>query len=72
MLRCNNNSPRLAQNLAFYGFIKAAAPSLRRIRNGPGKATMAVYEIAPNRAGAPLARPVELICFALIVAQAIY
>ena len=33
---------------------------------------MAVYEIAPNRAGAPLARPVELICFALIVAQAVY
>ena len=33
---------------------------------------MAVYEIAPNRAGAPLARPVELICFALIVAHAVY
>jgi arabinofuranan 3-O-arabinosyltransferase len=33
---------------------------------------MAVYEIAPNRAGAPLARPVELVCFALIVAQAVY
>ena len=33
---------------------------------------MAIYEIAPNRAGAPLARPVELICFALIVAQAVY
>lgn len=33
---------------------------------------MAVYDIAPNRTGAPLARPVELICFALIIAQAIY
>ena len=33
---------------------------------------MAVYDIAPNRTGAPLARPVELICFALIVAQAVY
>ena len=33
---------------------------------------MAVYEIVPNRAGAPLARPVELICFALTVAQAVY
>jgi len=33
---------------------------------------MAVYEIAPNRAGAPLTRPLELTCFALIVAQAVY
>jgi len=33
---------------------------------------MAVYEIAPNRAGAPLARPVEFICFALVVAHAAY
>ena len=34
---------------------------------------MAVYDIAPHRAAAaPLARPVELICFALIVAHAVY
>jgi arabinofuranan 3-O-arabinosyltransferase len=34
---------------------------------------MAVYEIAPKRgAAAPLARPVELICFALVVAHAVY
>jgi len=34
---------------------------------------MAAYEIAPLRATpAPLARPVELICFALIVAHAAY
>jgi hypothetical protein len=34
---------------------------------------MAVYEIAPHRgAVAPLAHPVELICFALIVAHAVY
>jgi arabinofuranan 3-O-arabinosyltransferase len=34
---------------------------------------MAVYEIAPKRnVAVPLARPVELICFALIVAQAVY
>jgi hypothetical protein len=34
---------------------------------------MAVYEISPARgAGTPLMRPVELICFALIVAHAVY
>jgi hypothetical protein len=34
---------------------------------------MAVYEISPARAaGASLARPAELICFALIVAHAVY
>lgn len=33
---------------------------------------MAVYEISPARAGPPLARPVELACFALIVAHAVY
>jgi len=34
---------------------------------------MAIYEISPARAGAvPLARPVELTCFALIVAHAVY
>jgi hypothetical protein len=34
---------------------------------------MATYEISSVRGtGAPLARPVELICFALIVAQAVY
>jgi len=33
---------------------------------------MAVYEISPARGGAPLARPVELICFALIVGQLVY
>jgi len=32
---------------------------------------MAVYEIAPNR-DARLPRPIELVCFALIVAQAVY
>ncbi len=34
---------------------------------------MAVYEIAPTRGSpAPLTRPVELICFALVVAHAVY
>ena len=33
---------------------------------------MAVYEISPARTGPALARPVELVCFALIVAQAVY
>ena len=33
---------------------------------------MADYAIAPRRSTAPLARPLELVCFALIVAQAIY
>ncbi len=34
---------------------------------------MAVYDITPGRsAGAPLARPAELICFALVVAYAVY
>jgi Glycosyltransferase family 87 len=33
---------------------------------------MAVYDVAPHHGAAPLARPVELICFALIVAQAVY
>ena len=34
---------------------------------------MAVYDLSPNRgAAAPLARPVELTCFALIVAYAVY
>jgi arabinofuranan 3-O-arabinosyltransferase len=45
---------------------------LPRIRNEAGTTTMAAYEIAPNRADVPLARPVELVCFALIVAQATY
>jgi arabinofuranan 3-O-arabinosyltransferase len=34
---------------------------------------MALYEMTPgHRAGTPLARPVELVCFALVVAQAVY
>ena len=33
---------------------------------------MADYAIAPHRSTAPLARPVELVCFALIVAHAVY
>jgi len=34
---------------------------------------MALYEISPARgSGAKLARPVELICFALIVVNAVY
>ena len=34
---------------------------------------MALYEMTPDRgAGAKLARPVELVCFALVVAQAVY
>src|SRR5580692_10878880 len=34
---------------------------------------MALYEMTPERgAGAKLARPVELICFALVVAHAVY
>ena len=34
---------------------------------------MALYELSPARgAGARLARPVELICFALVLAQAVY
>jgi hypothetical protein len=34
---------------------------------------MALFEVTPGqRAGAPLARPVELVCFALVVAQAVY
>ena len=33
---------------------------------------MADYAIAPHRSAAPLARPLELVCFALIVAQAVY
>ena len=34
---------------------------------------MASYEISPGRVGGvPLARPVELACFALIVAHAVY
>ena len=32
---------------------------------------MTVYEISPAR-GAPLTRPAELICFALIVGQLVY
>ena len=34
---------------------------------------MAAYVISPPRgAGAPLPRPADVICFALIVAQAVY
>jgi hypothetical protein len=33
---------------------------------------MAVYEISSARGGAPLTRPIELICFALIVGQLAY
>jgi arabinofuranan 3-O-arabinosyltransferase len=33
---------------------------------------MAVYNISPARGGAPLTRPIELICFALIVGQLVY
>ena len=33
---------------------------------------MAVYDISPARGGAPLTRPIELICFALIVGQLVY
>lgn len=33
---------------------------------------MAVYEVSAARAGPPLVRPVELACFALIVAHAVY
>src|SRR5271169_1346462 len=33
---------------------------------------MAVYEISPARGGARLTRPIELICFALIVGQLVY
>lgn len=33
---------------------------------------MAVYDISPARGGAPLTRPTELICFALIVGQLVY
>jgi hypothetical protein len=33
---------------------------------------MAVYDISPARGGASLTRPVELICFALIIGQLVY
>ncbi len=33
---------------------------------------MAVYELSDTRGAAPLSRPVELVCFALIVAHAVY
>ena len=74
MLRCNNNSRQATprQTAPFKGSSRRRALAWPHPNEARKVATMAVYEIAPNRAGAPLARPVELICFALIVAQAVY